>query len=215
MQSAGTEALASEVVLEPVAPPAKADYRVTVACVYQDEGVRKWAQEVWMRVPASAGAAILRVREWKLSDLSQPQVLAEAVVEAAKADVVVVCMDACERSPGNLFAWVVAWLPRRPRDTGALVAVVCQSEQVGGQSRRAQEYLGSVASARGMEFILEECTAPTVSRDLSEKKATAAGVCARGAAVAAVAAPAGGGSGGIGISVSGPKGVRCRRPDNR
>ncbi len=162
MRDSSTRLLESTPGLESVALAAKADYRVTVACVYEDEAVRKWAQEVCMRVPASAGAAVLRVREWKLSDLSEPLLLAEAVVEAAKADVVVVCMEACERLPDNLLAWVVAWLPRRPRDTGALVAVVCESKEAGGQRRRAQEYLRSVASARGMEFILEERKLPVM-----------------------------------------------------
>ncbi len=144
-----------------------------------------------MRVPASAGAAVLRVREWKLDDLSELEILADAVAEAAKADVVVVCMDACERLPDNLFAWVVAWLPRRPRETGALVAVVCRSGDGSRRPRRAEEYLRSVASARGMEFILEERELPARSDDLPENQGTAAegAVSGEAAAVTAAAGP--------------------------
>ncbi len=163
MRGSSTKELEPAPALVSAAPAVKGAGGVTVACVYQGEAVREWAQEACMRVAASAGATVLRVREWKLGELSEPQVLAAAVVEAAKADVVVVGMEACRQLPDDLFAWVVAWLPRRPRDTGALVAVVCQPKEGGGRSRRAQEYLRAVARARGMEFILEERKLPAMS----------------------------------------------------
>lgn len=170
---------ANTALLEP--PPASAesaswaelDYVLTVACVYQDESAREWARQVCARVSPSAGPEAVRLTDWNISDLADPRVLAEAVSRAAGADVIVVAIHAADGLPDDLCVWVIAWLRRRPRVTGALVALIGLPEQPGAPSHGPQEYLRAVAHASAMDFFIADRKLPPASPDLFEMGAIA------------------------------------------
>jgi hypothetical protein len=160
MQRMSTALLEPAPASEQSASWAEAAYVLTVACVYQDEPARDWARQVCARVSPCAGQNAVRLTEWQVSALGEPGVLADAVAVAAAADVIVVAIQAASELPVHLCEWLVAWLRRRPRVAGALVALISRSEQFGAQAHRAQDYLRAVARASALDFFTEERELP-------------------------------------------------------
>src|SRR6516162_2815851 len=101
-----------------------AGYTLSIVFVYQDSQTRKWAKEVYERVAKIAGQETARATRWRMSDLSEPGVLAGAVSTAMRADVIVVAVRTGEGLPLPFYVWVNAWLPHRGPQMGALVALL-------------------------------------------------------------------------------------------
>lgn len=160
MRSVHLAPLRAAAASERTPPAAGLEYVLTVACVYQDESAREWARQVCARVSPSAGPEALRFTEWRIGDLGEPGVFADAVSGAVRADVIVIAVQAAEELPDDLYAWVIAWLRRRPRVAAALVALLSLPDQPGPPSHRAQDYLRAVARASALDFFTEERKLP-------------------------------------------------------
>ena len=134
------------------------DYVLNMALVYQDALTEQWASQIRERVSQLVGPQAARSTAWKISDLSEPEVLKQAVLHTANADVIVVSLQAAEELPRDLHVWIDAWLPHRLQVTGVLVALLGLPDPPDPQSDWAREYLRAVARKAGLDFLVEERT---------------------------------------------------------
>jgi len=159
MQAISSERIAARDDWPLTAPGA--GYSLNVVFVYQDSQTRKWAKEVYERVSKLAGSESARATWWRMSDLSEPGVLAGAVSTAMRADVIVVAVRTGEGLPLPFYVWVNSWLPHRGPQTGALVALFGESRNRSPHVDRVREYLQMVARQSKLDFLPE-------TRELSE-----------------------------------------------
>jgi hypothetical protein len=162
--------------LQPVTPAevtasaeTREDYILHVVQVYEDAPAERWAGGVCERVSQLVGSEGVQFKAWKISELSASEAFADAVLATACADMIIVSIQAAEQLPLELYAWMDAWLPHRLQLTGALVALVGQTEQSGSQADRTRQYLQAVARKGGLDFLIEErnlaAASPAVSLD--------------------------------------------------
>jgi hypothetical protein len=137
-----------------------AEPALRVVTVYQDPLTRHWATELWERVGQLISGEDVRRQAWRMSDLTDPGVFAEAVRAAAEADVLVVSVRDTGELPINLLLWTDAWLPGRAGPAGALVALIGVPSQPDAQSGRAYQYLEAVARKAGLDFLPQERKLP-------------------------------------------------------
>jgi hypothetical protein len=142
-----------------------AGYTLSIVFVYQNSQTRKWAKEVYERVAKIAGPETARATWWRISDLSEPGVLAGAVSTAMRADVIVVAVKTGEGLPLPFYVWVNAWLPHRGLQTGALVALLGEGADQGLHRARVREYLQMVARQSKLDFLPEERELPDDGED--------------------------------------------------
>jgi hypothetical protein len=102
---------------------------------------------------------------WEIGDLTRLGILSDAVRFATVADVIVVSVCATEELPPDLCAWIDAWLPRRHRRAGALVALIGISEQSSPWFSHTLDYLQAVAHRGQLDFLPRECKLPVVPHD--------------------------------------------------
>src|SRR4029077_17430422 len=133
-------------------------YALNVALVYEDALTWKWAKNVFDRAEKLAGANVVRGTWWKLGELSHPGVLAGAVSQAMRADLVVVAHTATEGLPLSFYVCVTSWLPHHLPGGSALVALLGAVERPNAESGRVREYLRAVARQGRMHFLLAEHT---------------------------------------------------------
>jgi hypothetical protein len=131
-------------------------YALNVALVYEDALTWKWAKNIFDRAEKLAGSNVVRGTWWKLGDLSHPGVLAGAVSQAMRADLVVVAHTATEGLPLSFYVWVNSWLPHHLPGGSALVALLGAVERPNAESGRVREYLRAVARQGRMHFLLAE-----------------------------------------------------------
>jgi hypothetical protein len=101
-------------------------------------------------------AGVLNVRSllsnsWKIADLNQPDIFLDAVLAAMWSDVIVISTRATEEPPVDLCVWVDAWLPRRHRGPGALMALVGAMTESRVTPCKVGEYLWAVARRAGLD----------------------------------------------------------------
>ncbi len=135
---------------------ADAPFALCVTAVYEDSMTSSWASQLCERVISSIGDHCLITTSWKVSDLTYPHVFPEAVQHAVEADVILICVQAAQDLPLDLYSWIDAWLPRRAGREGALVALVGTSTLPGSFSADARQYLQAVASRAGLDFFFQE-----------------------------------------------------------
>jgi hypothetical protein len=87
----------------------------------------------------------------------------DAVQAAAKADVLVVSIRDAGELPVDLYVWIDAWMPRRTRRPGAMVALIGVPPQPDPQSGRAHKYLEAVSRRVGLDFLPRERKLPEES----------------------------------------------------
>jgi hypothetical protein len=156
-------------LLEPAAAPertavsAEGGYVLNVTMVYQDLRTWDWAAGIGRRMTELIGKESISAAAWRISDLAQPGILAEAVASAARADVVVAAVYAAEELPSDLCVWFDVWLPRRTRSTGALVALIGLSEEGCHRASRAQDYFQAVAHKGRMDFFPQKRLVPLLA----------------------------------------------------
>jgi len=138
-----------------VAHSSAAGYGLNVTLVYEDAATRKWAREIYERAARFAGADLVRATWWRISDLSEPGVLAGAVSTAMRSDVVVVAGRGAEGLPLPFYVWINAWLTHRTARAGAVVALLGSAREESSHSGRVVEYLREVARQGRMEFVRE------------------------------------------------------------
>ena len=137
--------------------PATPGSALNVTTVYQDLWGSEWATELWCRVTQMMGNDAVIHTSWNLVELGRPEIFSEAVAAAAIADVLVISIPAGEPLPVHLCAWIDAWLPRRRRRDGALIALLGMvAGQPDGLSKQAAEYLSAVARRGRLDFLLRE-----------------------------------------------------------
>ena len=100
-------------ILERIAPADEApialvedEPALNVTMVYEDPTTLEWAMEMWDRVTQMAGKENISVTSWSIGDLAQPEILTEAVLSAARADVIVIAVSAAEKLPIDLCVWI-------------------------------------------------------------------------------------------------------------
>ena len=143
-------------ILKPVAAK-HAGCALNVTAVYEDIRGREWAMELWRRLSQLMGNDAIANNSWSLVELNRPKVFSEAVSAATLADVLVVSFHAGKQLPAVLCAWIDAWLPRRQRQEGALIALIgVTAGQPDAPSEKVEEYLRAVARRGRLDFLLRE-----------------------------------------------------------
>ncbi|PYJ00583.1 MAG: hypothetical protein DME25_20350 [Verrucomicrobia bacterium] len=133
---------------------------LNVTLVYQEAQSRQWARHIYDRIAKQAGKADVRATWWKISELSEPGVLAGAVSTAMRSQVVVVATIEPKGLPLPFYVWVNAWLPHRPAGTGTLVALIGATEARNGNSGGVEEYLRAAARQGSLEFLIRHHKLP-------------------------------------------------------
>jgi hypothetical protein len=136
---------------------------VTMVC--EDLTTREWATEMWRRVTQSVGKENISITSWMIGDLARPEVHAEAVLSAARADVIVIAVSAAEILPVDLCVWIAAWVQRRTRQAGALVALIGLPQKRDPQAFSTRDFLRMVAHKGGLDFFPQERLLPVASPD--------------------------------------------------
>ena len=131
-------------------------YALNVALVYEDALTWKWAKNVFDRAEKLVGSNVIRGTWWKLGDLSHPGVLAGAVSQAMRADLVVVAHSGTEGLPLPFYIWINSWLPHHLPGGSALIALLGAVQKPNAESGRVREYLRAVAQQGRMHFLLAE-----------------------------------------------------------
>jgi hypothetical protein len=158
-------------ILEQTAPlkrvgfaPAKTEYALNIALLYQDTLTRKWATQVCDQVTRLAGEGACRCTWWEIGRLSDPDVLMDASLMTMVADVVLVSIYDAKELPINLCAWIDTWLPNRCLPMGALIALISVPGDLNAQTKPARDCLRAVARKGRMDFLLRERRLPETSR---------------------------------------------------
>jgi hypothetical protein len=137
---------------------------LNVVTVYQDPLTRQWTTELWDRVGQLVSSGGIGTKAWKISDLTQTLIFADAVEAAAEADVLVISVRDAGELPLRLHVWIDAWMPRRVGRPGALVALIGVPAQPHTQVGRAHRYLEAVARRAGLDFLPRERKLPKERR---------------------------------------------------
>ena len=138
---------------------------LNVTVVYEDLTIREWATEMWSRVTQMAGPGNISVTSWSIGDLARPAMLMEAISSAARADVIVIAVSAAERLPMDLCVWIAAWVPRRDRRVGALVALISLPQEYDLPAFSARDFLRMVALKGELDFFPRERVLPVAATD--------------------------------------------------
>jgi hypothetical protein len=150
--------------LEKTAPTANdAEYALRIVLVYQDDQTRKWAAEVCTRVRQLAGEESVRPTWLNLRSFNQPAVLADAISQASRADVIVVAIRAAAELPLAFYYWADAWVPHRSGEPGALVALIGLPEQQRGDADETRDCLRALARRGRLDLMVEERRLPEPS----------------------------------------------------
>jgi len=143
-------------ILNPVAAP-QAGAALKIIAVYQDIRGREWAAELWCRMSQLMGDDAITNHSWNIAELDHQEIFSAAVSAATAADVLVVSIHAGEQLPFVLCAWIDAWLPRRQRQDGTLIALIgVPAGQPDARSEQTGEYLRAVARRGRLDFQLRE-----------------------------------------------------------
>src|SRR5215468_9819166 len=146
-----------------VAHSSASGYGLNVTVVYEEAATRKWAREIYERATRLAGVEAIRATWWKLTDLSEPGVLAGAVSTAMRSDVIIVASRCAEGFPLPFYVWVNSWLAHRSPRAGAVVALLGTLAESSSHSGRVTDYLREVARQGRLEFVRESRSLPPES----------------------------------------------------
>jgi hypothetical protein len=134
---------------------------MNVTVVYEDFLTRKWAGEVFQKLETMVGTDAVRGSWWNLADLGEPAVLAGAVSQAMRSDMIVLAVGGSEGLPLPFYFWVNSWLPHRAGGVGALVALLATPMPRNSESGRLRKYLRTVARQARMDLLVAERTVET------------------------------------------------------
>jgi hypothetical protein len=135
---------------------ARADYALNVVLVYQDEPTRKWAAEIFDHAARLVGPQHVRGAWWSIYELGKPEALTAAVAATMQTDVVVVAVRAADELPLAFYHWSDLWLPRGPRGSGALIALLGFSGSSRSLGEGTRHYLKTLAQRGGLDFLVHE-----------------------------------------------------------
>ncbi len=129
---------------------------LNIVVVYDDAGASKWARETCEQMLGRTDRQNGCSTWWKLSELSQPAVLAGAVSKAIHADVIVVATRTTEGFPLPFYVWVDSWLPHRLRGMGTFVGLIAVPQRRSPHMNRTVNYLRAVARQGRMRCLIKE-----------------------------------------------------------
>jgi hypothetical protein len=127
---------------------------LNLVIVYEDDQTREWAREAYERVMRMSGSQGVRPTWWKLSNLTEPGVLAGAVCTAARADVVVIAVRTTEGLPLPFYAWTSAWTTNR-RQWGGVIIGIFGGDNMAKSSGRLGDYIQALARQMRMDCLLD------------------------------------------------------------
>jgi len=139
-------------------------YSLNVVLVYQDTPTREWAGQVCDHVTRLAGDGVIHSTWCEIGRLGDSKVFTDAVLEAIRADVIMISIYDAKELPANLCVWIDAWLPCRHLSMGALIALISVPGYPGVQTDRTQDYLRATAHNSQLDFLLRERKLPVASR---------------------------------------------------
>jgi hypothetical protein len=134
---------------------------LAIAVAYEDIECLGWASQVCDRVTGLIGSQCVASNSWRIGNLTQPDVFPRAIEAATRADIIIVAAHEAHELPPDLCAWIDAWLPRRGRREGTLLALLTAAP--GSEvSSKARHYLEAVAQ-RGALVFVAECRNPAAA----------------------------------------------------
>ena len=147
---------------------------LNVTMVYEDDETREWAREAFERVAKIAGEQPVRPTWWRLSNLSQPGVLAAASSTAMRADVIILAVRAAEGLPLPFYAWLNAWSQNRLQLNGVLLAMLGTPQLKNKRSGRVCDFLKTIAKQARLQLLLEtrNCNTWPSTTDLDNREAS-------------------------------------------
>ena len=129
--------------------------RLRALFVYEDAVTQLWAGEVCRQAKNVVGPDEFQATWWKLQELQQPAVLAGAVSQAMRADLIVLSTHSSEGLPLPFYYWVNSWLPHRV-ERGLLIGLLGVSDRATRHAGRLRQYLRVVARRAPLSLILRE-----------------------------------------------------------
>jgi hypothetical protein len=141
----------------------EAEPTLSVVVIYHDSLTRYWAADLWGRVGKLIDSGGISRKSWKLSELADSFVYADAVRAAAVADMLVISVRDAGDMPLLLPTWVDDWLPLRAGRAGALVALIGVPARPDAQAGRIHTYLEAIARQAGLDFLPRERRLPEES----------------------------------------------------
>ena len=95
---------------------------------------------------------------WRYDFLKHPQLLAEAVEDAAHADVIIISAHADKGLPLAARDWIQKWAKRRLHQFSAVVALIGREEGSEADSGETEAYLRKLATDLNMDFFAKPFT---------------------------------------------------------
>jgi hypothetical protein len=132
------------------------NYALNLSILYQDEQMRRWAQEVHGFAGRIVGSHSVAVTWWNIPALDEPTVLAGAVAAAMHTDLLVIAVQADVDLRLSFYRWADAWISHRSQKSGALLALLALPEQVPTKLYQRRAFLQSLARRGGLEFMGDE-----------------------------------------------------------
>jgi hypothetical protein len=129
--------------------------RLRALFVYEDAVTQMWAGEICRQAKDLVSPDSFQATWWKLEELQQPAVLAGAVSEAMRADLIVLSTHSSEGLPLPFYYWVNSWLPHRIT-RGLLIGLLGISNRTLRHTGRLRQYLRAVARNAPLDLILRE-----------------------------------------------------------
>jgi hypothetical protein len=125
--------------------------------IYSDEATHRWAEKAFAKAAGDQRHAF-RSTWWKMSDLSQPGVLAGAVSSAMRSQLIIVATRSGGNFPLPFYIWASSWLPHYVNSGGSLIGLIGTNGESG-----ARNYLLSLARIAGLAASIEERDLPTTA----------------------------------------------------
>ena len=151
----------------PASAAPRAELALNITTVYQDALTHHWSTELWERVEPVVGSGVVCRKAWSLGGLAEVTAFEDAVEAGATADVLVISVRATGDLPLMLRVWVDAWLPKRARRAGALVALIGLPSRPDAPCGRTHEYFQAVARQAGLDYLPHERKLPEEPLELS------------------------------------------------
>lgn len=134
---------------------AEATRSFTVLLAYEDlrAGVR--ARQAFEHVASKLELEVdYKVDLWKFDLLRDPALREQAVIEAARADIVFLSAHGAGELPGVVSQWLEQWLDRRGGEPAALAVLMDTPGKGTAATRQRLEMLRARALAAGVEVFL-------------------------------------------------------------
>ena len=154
-------------------PAAKAEdeneLALNLVVLYEDTLTRHWATELWSRVDALIGSGGICRKTWRIRDLTQPDIFADAVRAAARAHVLVISLHDAGMLPPRFCDWAEAWVSDRIASGGAMVALIGVHPRPDAASGQVYAYLETLARRAGLDYLPHERKLPDESSNCGDQ----------------------------------------------